>query len=303
MNYRAPICHLLGSRLNLAILTATLFVWAQSIFTLLSICSLIVVPVPISQAQLLKNESVVSTSPNSRDIVISSVIETNTSLYLSTVMPSISTTSPTRIYFERGTLQKSDSIGKMESSSNQTNHSNQNKNQASVQVYIIIFIGILPAAISAFVWWVQNMKNRCFRSKSPSSTSSTNSQSSVNYDIEKLSHSLMKGGKNKATVDQLAYQIAKRAEMLSNEQNLPYSGYRANFVKSRRVYSLEVPRKCIEMVEILGEGNFGQVFLCIECIYMKLKSFLFKVWKAKTYQFGGKFKPNIVAVKTNKGGN
>ena len=96
----------------------------------------------------------------------------------------------------------------------------------------------------------------------------------------------MHGGK-KISVDNLAQQIAKRAaEQLTPVPNAPpYShSYRSKLIRSRRVYSLEIPRKCLEMIEILGEGNFGQV------------------WKARSHQLGAATgnRAEFVAVKTNK---
>lgn len=106
----------------------------------------------------------------------------------------------------------------------------------------------MPAAIGAFAWWLQNLKNNCIR---PREKCNSNSQ-----DVEKLSHSLMKN--DKVPID-LVHQIARRAEMYPEQKDIQFNGDRSNLIKSRRVYSMEVPRKCLEMIEILGEGNFGQV--------------------------------------------
>src|SRR5699024_11554360 len=119
------------------------------------------------------------------------------------------------------------------------------------------FGGLIPAAIGAFVWWVQNLRKKCF-SRSKSNKPSNGDLHPADHNLEKLSYGMAKN--DKVTMDHLAYQIVRRAEKLTNEQNNPhYNGCRANFIKSRRVYSLEVPRKCIQIIDILGEGNFGQV--------------------------------------------
>lgn len=98
----------------------------------------------------------------------------------------------------------------------------------------------MPAAISALVWWAQNLKCRQ-RSKVTSG------------DIERISR-----GKG---ANQLAYRIVKRAELLNQPQ--PSNN---GFVQ-RRAYSLELPRRQLEMVEIIGEGNFGQVrFIVCVCV-------------------------------------
>lgn len=187
-------------------------------------------------------------------------------------------TTPPRIYLQKGNLKDGYLASKKDNDSYKAVHSNSSNGiQTSIQIYIIFFIGIVPAALGAALWWLQqNIRNIC----SGSSGKSKNNQA----DIEKLSHSLMKGDPNKVSIDNLAQQIARRAEKISNGENgALYNSYRSKLIKSRRVYSLEVPRKCLEMIEILGVGNFGEV------------------WKAKTYQVAGKGSPMTVAVKTSKG--
>ena len=146
---------------------------------------------------------------------------------------------PPRIYLQKGNLKDGYLAVNNENYKTYPNP-NPNRIQTSVQIYIIFFIGIMPAAIGAFAWWIKNLKNNCLR---PSGK-----RTNTNPDVEKLSHSLMKG--DKVPIDNLVHQIAMRAEKMSTGQ----------LIKSRRVYSLEVPRKCLEMIEILGEGNFGQVY-------------------------------------------
>ena len=51
-------------------------------------------------------------------------------------------------------------------------------------------------------------------------------------------------------------------------------------IRKRRIYNSEYPRKDLRLIEIIGEGNFGQV------------------WKAKVNNLKHH---NLVAVKTNKG--
>ena len=167
-------------------------------------------------------------------------------------------TEPPRIYLQKGSLKDV----YLEANNNESYKINSNSQspvgrfQTSVQIYIIFFIGIMPAAIGAFVWWLQNLRNNCFSS---SEKRSRNSESICsNQDVEKLSFlSLMK--KDKVSTD-LVQQIARRAEKISPDStDIHYNSYRSRLIKSRRVYSLEMPRKCLEMIEILGEGNFGQV--------------------------------------------
>lgn len=100
-------------------------------------------------------------------------------------------------------------------------------------------------------------------------------------------------GNNHIPIDHIASHIVRRAELNEDNNNnnlnldkdmFVYNSYYqpSQFIKSRRVYSIEIPRRNLELIEILGEGNFGQV------------------WKAKTYQWTGKQKRMWVAVKTNK---
>ena len=191
-------------------------------------------------------------------------------------------TFPPRIYLQKGNLQDGYLAGNVYPNQRDDYKPQPyapNRIQTSLQIYIIFFIGIMPAAIAAFGWWVKNISTNCLGSNDKR-------QSSSNQDVERLSHRLMKGDKNKMSIDNLAHQIARRAEKMTIDENgQANNSYRSKLIKSRRVYSMEIPRKYLEMVEILGEGNFGQV------------------WKAKSYQTqdGGKSKPLTVAVKTNKG--
>lgn len=206
------------------------------------------------------------------------VIPTETLLLEKFTNGSTGQTTPPRIYLQKGNLKDGYLVSKKDNDSYKAVHSiSSNGIQTSIQIYIVFFIGIVPAALGAALWWLQqNIRNIC----SGSSGKSKNNQA----DIEKLSHSLMKSDPNKVSIDNLAQQIARRAEKISNGENgALYNSYRSKLIKSRRVYSLEVPRKCLEMIEIIGEGNFGQVF------------------KAKTYHVAGKGSPMTVAVKTSKG--
>lgn len=172
-----------------------------------------------------------------------------------------SESAPTRVYLQKGNLQEGYLVVKKENIKENRKASVDNAPngiQTNIQIYIIFFIGVLPATIGAFVWWLQNLRRKCSRSEGVKRDTVSGSSSS---DGNKLSHSLVKAADiNKVPIDSLVHQIAKRAEKMSTDADGAqlYNSYRSRLIKSRRVYSLEVPRKCIEMIEILGEGNFGQ---------------------------------------------
>lgn len=143
--------------------------------------------------------------------------------------------------------------------------------QLSVQVYIVFFIGIMPATIGAFVWWVQSLNKKCSTSKQ---SGNNRSDSSTAFSEKSVS------------VEDIALRMPNlRSKLIDNNQhNLVYETYgnAKDFIHSRRVYSLEIPKNRLEMIEILGEGNFGQV------------------WKAKPCYVNSRNNENYVAVKTNK---
>lgn len=220
--------------------------------------------------------------PNKDILSSTSVIHTNVehkstnSFNISDNIKILASTTAPRVYLQKGNLQEVYLETNNESHKKTLRtHPVDGGVQTSIHIYFIFFIGIMPAAIGGFVWWLKNLKSNCARSKRRKSES--------NSDVERLSHSLMRG--EKVPIDTLVHHIVKRAENLSESPspNAPsYSSYfRSKLVKSRRVYSLEIPRRCLEMIEILGEGNFGQV------------------WKARSYQGNGN-RPMLVAVKTNK---
>lgn len=188
----------------------------------------------------------------------------------STEQPTSSSESPpTRIYLQKGTL--------VVNSEREGEHSRAPVAPPStgvqVQIYIILFIGILPAAFGGCLWWMKHLRSSCSR---PDTKRDAGGSSS---DADKLSHSLVKGDLiNGVPLDSslLHRQIAKRAEMSTNANAQLYNSYRSKLIK--KIYTLEMPR-CFEMIEVIGQGNFGQV------------------WKAKMYS---KRKPTLVAIKTNK---
>lgn len=148
------------------------------------------------------------------------------------------------------------------------------QNNSTTQIYIIAVIGVSPAVIGGFMWAIKNLKRKCIRDKIAS-------KRPKNIDVNNANPFLM----NDIVINQMAHKLVERADKLTADSHtLWYNSYKpSNFVKSRRVYSLEVSRKNLDLIEVLGEGNFGQV------------------WKARAMQIGNKTKSQIVAVKTNKG--
>lgn len=178
----------------------------------------------------------------------------------STEQPTSSSESPpTRIYLQKGTL--------VVNSEREGEHSRAPVAPPStgvqVQIYIILFIGILPAAFGGCLWWMKHLRSSCSR---PDTKRDAGGSSS---DADKLSHSLVKGDLiNGVPLDSslLHRQIAKRAEMSTNANAQLYNSYRSKLIK--KIYTLEMPR-CFEMIEVIGQGNFGQVnWFLINIVYL-----------------------------------
>ena len=130
------------------------------------------------------------------------------------------------------------------------NNDKKYQNNSTTQIYIIAVIGISPAVIGGFMWALKNLKRKCIRdkiaSKRPKNCDSNNANPFLMNDI---------------AANQMAHKLVERADKLTADSNtLWYNSYKPSyFVKSRRVYSLEVSRKDLNLIEVLGEGNFGQV--------------------------------------------
>lgn len=144
---------------------------------------------------------------------------------------------------------------------NENKHDTERKRESNstTQIYIIAVIGVAPAAIGAFMWFCKNLKRKCVREKAASKrTNNVVHATSANPFLI-----------SDVPLD-ITFKIVQRAEKLNDSNAVWYNNYRpSSFVKSRRVYSLEVPRKNLDMIEVLGEGNFGQVY-----IYIYISSYL-----------------------------
>lgn len=124
-------------------------------------------------------------------------------------------------------------------------------NNLSIQIYLIVLFGLTPAALGAFCWFAKRLKRRCMRNKTKKAAK-TNALPSAPPDPFSIEH-------NK--IGEITYKIIERAEKLNQEAGGPlwYNSYRpSSFIKSRRVYSLEIPRKHLEMLEVLGEGESNE---------------------------------------------
>ncbi|CAG2110074.1 unnamed protein product [Medioppia subpectinata] len=157
------------------------------------------------------------------------------------------------------------------------------QNNSTVQIYIIAVIGVSPAVIGGIMWALKNLKRKCIRDKASKRSKVKKNTSDGNTPNPFLI--------NDIPINQLTYKLVERAEKSLNTGSggsidssaVWYNSYKPSYlVKSRRVYSLEVSRKNLDMIEILGEGNFGQV------------------WKARATQIKNNNKSQTVAIKTNK---
>ncbi|RWS29228.1 tyrosine kinase receptor Cad96Ca-like protein [Leptotrombidium deliense] len=141
------------------------------------------------------------------------------------------------------------------------------KNTSSTQIYIIVVIGVVPAALGAIFYWFTKWKKR--RSKRPQHRYSPSTMIAVN-------------APNYTEIREFRYnyndlQSVHKSQNIHN--NIPRNTCDSLFVRKRRVYSIEFPRKNLELQTVLGEGNFGLV------------------WKAKVEGINGSA---TVAVKTVK---
>ena len=189
--------------------------------------------------------------------------------------PNTSKTPEYRVYLVRQTLDKdlNEVILRAVDDEDSPPQEKKRQNSSTTQIYIIAVIGISPAVIGGFMWALKNLRRKCLREKVASKRSKA--QESINANPFLM---------NEMPIDQITYKIVHRADKLNKDSNtLWYNSYKPSyFVKSRRVYSSEMSRKNLELIEILGEGNFGQV------------------WKARASQMGHNNKSQTVAVKTNK---
>jgi hypothetical protein len=189
------------------------------------------------------------TNNNTFDSLISTVAAAATT---TTTTPPNSTKSEYRVYLVRQTLDKDLNAAILQGVDNESDRKTESKreNNSTTQIYIIAVIGVAPAAIGAFIWWMKNLKRKCVRGKAASK------RSKKSNDTNTPNPFLV----NDVPIDQITYKIIQRAEKLNDSNALWYNSYKPSyFVKSRRVYSLEVSRKNLDLIEILGEGNFGQV--------------------------------------------
>lgn len=157
-----------------------------------------------------------------------------------------------RVYLVRQTLDKdlNEVILKAVDEDESQPQEKKRQNNSTTQIYIIAVIGVSPAVIGGFLWVFKNLKKKCNREKAASKRCKTMEQTNANPFLM-----------NDMAIDQITYKIVERADKLNKDSNtLWYNSYKPSyFVKSRRVYSLEVSRKNLDLIEILGEGNFGQV--------------------------------------------
>lgn len=149
-----------------------------------------------------------------------------------------------------------------------TNSKANSTSTTTTQIYIIIFLGFVPAVFGVFVFWIRNCTRGCTKGKSDNHTE-RDLHSHENFNNDKLFQTSTTNplSINESEIGQITYKIIQRAEKLNGSHALWYdnSSDKSSFVKSRRVYSMEMPRKNLEMLELLGEGNFGQVnYNCCE---------------------------------------
>lgn len=158
--------------------------------------------------------------------------------------------------------------------------------QTSFHIYIIFVIGFMPACLGLFVWCIENqcVRKVCFRKKSRTNiinndnttTVITNNNTIHQYNRNNNDNFI----KSKSNLNSKRYN--NDDDQIAINQCLNKSDNNNSIVLSRPMYSFEMPRKCLEMIEILGEGNFGQV------------------WKARNISSTNKDSSQLVAVKTNK---
>lgn len=145
----------------------------------------------------------------------------------------------------------------------------------------------MPACLGLFVWCIENhcVRKVCFRKKTRTNTNNNNTTAIVannnNHHKNNNDRSMKNDNFTKSKSNSKRYNNNDDDQMAIN-QCLNKSDNNNSIVFSRPMYSLEMPRKCLEMIEILGEGNFGQV------------------WKARNISLNNKDSSQLVAVKTNK---
>ncbi|XP_054155025.1 tyrosine kinase receptor Cad96Ca-like [Oppia nitens] len=210
-----------------------------------------------------------------------------------------------------------DNIGSTGSSqTTNSNNSTTTTTTTTTQIYIIAIIGVSPALIGAVMCGLRHLKRRCIRGKAASGglkkigKKSADNPRNNNTDnpfllindvpIRHITYKLVERGTDKLIADPntnttgiitgTTNTMNSTGSMgggggggITDTSTVWYNSYKPTYLKSRRVYSMEVSRKCLEMIDILGEGNFGQV------------------WKARVTQIkNGHKNGQTVAVKTNK---
>ncbi|XP_015787901.1 tyrosine kinase receptor Cad96Ca [Tetranychus urticae] len=190
------------------------------------------------------------------------------------------TSSSVRLPEFSETHQENDEAGRshkmttpLSSSSSQSSSSSSptpstNIYNASTKIYIVAIIGIVPAILGGLVYWLNYFRKSCFKTKRKAQEKSamTSKGWHGNY-IRPYRYE----GKDESTIKLGSDEMMS----IQDEKDLITSP----IVRKKRTYSIEYPRHNLELLDILGEGNFGQV------------------WKARITHFR---EISYVAVKTNK---
>lgn len=229
-----------------------------------------------------------------------------------------------------GNLSGNDAPSSSDGTTNDGGKAGRNSNQINNYEIYVGIVGLAPAALGALGFWLSRFHKRCccagkvYKEHSSSNlaagstdsprTSSTSHSPSTIVPVEVRrtepnAHAklIQIPGFSEKQLRKLRYLVAKNDLKASHAEFDAADFLRnniKNMIRKRRVYSIEYPRQNLQLDDIIGEGNFGQVWRA-KAINMKAASSNNPNNNnnnngANETASNSKQQPVIVAVKTNK---